>query len=60
MSGDLAHILLRIQPLSPRHRLAHLRALIRHEPKGSLRAGSLAALLRDRLSMTAANEDRTV
>ena len=59
MSGDLAHILLRIQPLSPRHRLAHLRALIRHEPKGSLRAEGLAALSRDQLSMTAANENRT-
>jgi hypothetical protein len=60
MSGDLAHIRLRIRPLSPRHRLAHLCALIRREPQGSMRAGGLAALLRDQLSMTAANEDRSI
>lgn len=60
MSQTLAHILVRIKLLSPKHRLAHLRALIRHEPKGSLRARALAALLRDQVSVASANEDRTV
>jgi hypothetical protein len=48
----------RIKPLSPRHRLAHLRALIRQQPDGSIRRGELAALLRDQLIAPPANENR--
>ena len=47
----------RIKPLSPRHRLAHLHALIRQQPDGSIRRGELAALLRDQLPPPA-NENR--
>ena len=47
----------RIKPLSPRHRLAHLRALIRQHPDGSTRRDGLAALLRDQLPPPA-NENR--
>jgi hypothetical protein len=36
----------RIKPLSPRHRRAHLRALLRQEAAGSSRRDELAALLR--------------
>ena len=39
----------RIKPLSPRHRFAHLRALIRQQAVGSTRRDELAALLRDQL-----------
>jgi hypothetical protein len=48
----------RIKPLSPRHRIAHLRALIRHEPHGSIRRDELASLLRDQLTARPANENR--
>jgi hypothetical protein len=47
----------RIKPLSPRHRLTHLRALIRQQPDGSTRRMELAALLRDQLPPPA-NENR--
>jgi hypothetical protein len=45
--------------LSPRHRLAHLRALIRCEPDGTNRH-ELVALLRDQLATLHANENRTI
>ena len=48
----------RIKPLSPRHRLAHLRALIRQQAVGSTRRDELAALLRDQLLPPLANENR--
>ena len=44
--------------LPPGLRLAHLRALIRREPAGSVRAGKLAALLGEELAALAANENR--
>jgi hypothetical protein len=47
----------RIKPLSPRHRCAHLRALIRQQTVGSTRRNELAALLRDQLPPPA-NENR--
>jgi hypothetical protein len=47
----------RIKPLSPRHRRAHLRALIRQQAVGSTRQDELAALLRDQLPLPA-NENR--
>jgi hypothetical protein len=45
----------RIKLLSPRHRHAHLRALIGQQAVGSVRRSELAALLRDQLP---ANENR--
>jgi hypothetical protein len=50
----------RMKPLSPRHRIAHLRALIRREPDGSIRRVELAALLRDEVTARPANENRAV
>ena len=47
----------RIKPLPPRHRLAHLRALIRQQAVGSTRRNELDALLRDQLPPPA-NENR--
>ncbi len=46
MNTSVAIILMRIKPLPRRHRIAHLRALLRRQPAGSLRRGQLAALLR--------------
>ena len=48
----------RMKPLSPRHRIAHLRALIRLEPAGSIRRDQLAALSRDAMPAPPANETR--
>jgi hypothetical protein len=48
----------RMKPLSPRHRIAHLRALIRREPDGSIRRVEQAALLRDQVTARPANENR--
>ncbi len=48
----------RIRLLSPRHRLAHLRALIRQQAVGSTRWKELAALLREQLPPARANENR--
>jgi len=48
----------RIKLLSPRHRLAHLRALIRQQAAGSTLRFELAALLRDQLMPRPANENR--
>jgi hypothetical protein len=36
--------------LPGRHRIAHLRALIRHEPVDSVRGKELASLLRDEMT----------
>ena len=48
----------RMEPLSPRHRIAHLRALIRRESDGSIRRVELASLLRDEVTARPANENR--
>jgi hypothetical protein len=48
----------RMKPLSPRHRIAHLRALIRREPDGSIRRLELASLLRAEVTARPANENR--
>jgi hypothetical protein len=39
----------RMKPLPRRHRVAHLRALIRQQPRGSIRRRELEALLRAEL-----------
>jgi hypothetical protein len=43
-------MMIRMKRLPGRHRIAHLRALIRHEPIGSARGKELASLLRDEIS----------
>jgi hypothetical protein len=40
----------RMKRLPGRHRIAHLRALIRHEPVDSVRGKELASLLRDEMT----------
>ena len=52
MSTKVAVMAARMKRLSPRHRLAHLRALIRREPAGSHRRFRLIALLRDQCAAT--------
>ncbi len=58
MNTELSYLTVRMKRLSPRHRLAHLRALIRLEPAGSWRP-KLVALLRDQLAATPANENHS-
>jgi hypothetical protein len=48
----------RMKLLSPRHRIAHLRALISGLPDGSVRRDQLAVLLRDAMTAPPANENR--
>ncbi len=47
MNAPAAIMIARMKPLPRRHRLAHLHALMRSQPSGSLRRRQLAALLRD-------------
>jgi hypothetical protein len=60
MNTRVAVTAVRIKRLAPRHRLAHLRALIRREPAGSNRHDALIALLRDQSAATPANENRSL
>jgi len=60
MNAEISHLADRMKRLSPRHRLAHLRALIRREPAGSRRWPKLVALLRDQLAALPANENRAI
>jgi hypothetical protein len=60
MNTMVSHLAVRMKRLSPRHRLAHLRALIRRAPAGSIRRCELVALLRDQLAATPANENRSL
>ncbi len=60
MNAEISHLAVRMKRLSPRHRLAHLRALIRREPAGSARRSKLVALLRGQLTAVPANENRAV
>jgi GcrA cell cycle regulator len=50
----------RTEPLSRRHRIAHLRALIRQLPVDSTRRAKLAALLRDEMMGSATREGRAI
>jgi hypothetical protein len=50
----------RMKPLPRRHRIAHLRALIRLHPEGSSRRPELAALLRAEMTARPDREDRAV
>jgi hypothetical protein len=49
----------RMKPLPRRHRLAHLRALIRRQPAGSIRGKELAALLHDEMTAPPPYENGT-
>jgi len=49
---------IRMKPLPYRHRLAHLRALIRLQPVGSVRREQLAALVRDEMTARSTREGR--
>ena len=50
MSTPVAAMITRMKPLPRRHRIAHLRALIRREQVASLRRAELAALLRQEMT----------
>ena len=58
MNTSVAIIFVRIKPLPRRHRVAHLRALLRRQPVGSLRGEQLAALLRAEMTARPPGEDR--
>ena len=60
MPPPIAVMVARMKPLAPRHRIAHLRALISGLPDGSIRHGQLLALLRDELMAPPANENRAI
>jgi hypothetical protein len=53
MSGEgtsMAVMVSRMKPLPRHHRIAHLRALIRQQPLGSIRSAELTALLREEMA----------
>jgi hypothetical protein len=50
MATPAAIMVSRMKPLPRRHRIAHLRALIRQQPVRPVRREELAALLRDELA----------
>jgi len=54
----IAVIAVRMRPLSRRHRIAHLRALISTQPACSIRRLGLVALLRGETAAQAGPEDR--
>lgn len=57
MNTPVAFMPIRMKPLPRRHRLAHLRALLRAQPAVSIRREQLAALLRIELTPQLAGED---
>jgi hypothetical protein len=60
MNAPAAIMIARMKPLPRRHRVAHLRALMRSQPSGSLRRRELAALLRDAMTALPRREGRAV
>jgi hypothetical protein len=48
--GPAVIMVVRMKRLPGRHRIAHLRALIRQQPIGSARGKEMASLLRDEMS----------
>ncbi len=60
MNASVAIMVARMKPLPRRHRIAHLRALIRQQPVGSVRREQLAALLRIEMTAQLSCEDRAV
>jgi hypothetical protein len=59
MNTSVAIVIGRTRLLPRRHRIAHLRALLRRQPAGSLGRGQLAALLRAELAARAAGKECT-
>ena len=60
MSALTATLTTRMKPLPRRHRIAHLRALLRLHGEGSARGRELAALLRAEITTRPDEEARTV
>ena len=60
MNTPVALMVSRTRPLPRRHRIAHLRALIRQQPVRSVRRAQLTALLRDEMMRLLPCEDRAV
>lgn len=60
MSTPVAIMMIRMKPLPRRHRIAHLRALVRLHPAGSARGLELAALLRAEMTARPDEEGRAV
>jgi hypothetical protein len=58
MATPIDVMIARMKLLPRRHRIAHLRALIREQPHGSIRRDELASLLRDQWTAQPANENR--
>jgi hypothetical protein len=58
MHISIAVMMVRMKLLAPCHRIAHLRALIRRAPEGSVRRYELVALLHDQLTAPRAHESR--
>jgi|SoimicmetaTmtLAB_FD_contig_31_5507728_length_289_multi_1_in_0_out_0_1 hypothetical protein len=56
----VATVLIRMKRLPLRHRIAHLRALIRRQPPCSIRREELAALLRDEMTAQPGKESHAV
>ena len=54
-----ASMAIRMERLPRRHRLAHLRALIRRHPAGASRREQLLALLRDEMTAQPSRGSRT-
>ena len=55
-----AIMVIRMKPLPRRHRIAHLRALIRRQPARSIRREELVALLRDEMLARPDEETRAM
>jgi hypothetical protein len=58
VNTPVAVMVFRMRPLSRRHRIAHLRALIGQTPLGSIRRAQLVALLRDEITLPRGNKSR--
>ena len=59
MSASMAALTTRMKPLPRRHRIAHLRALLRLHGEGSARGQELAALLRAEITARPDREAHT-
>jgi hypothetical protein len=59
MSASMATMMTRMKPLPRRHRIAHLRALLRLHGEGSARGRELAALLHAEITAHSDGEART-
>ena len=58
MNTPIAIMMTRMKPLPRRHRIAHLRVLVRLQSVGSVRGHELAALLRAEMTARADQEER--